>query len=159
MKKVIEPGTADLIIKMQQQLISLERKVDTLLSQSSSRPVEAKPFHKPFQQPGRTHGHGGGGRDDNFRDRERILYKAICADCNKECQVPFRPSQDRPVYCKECFASRKAAPPFEVGRDNRPKEKYIPHGRTHDRPFDKHQDGGKRRHSERKKPSSKRRKK
>jgi CxxC-x17-CxxC domain-containing protein len=35
------------------------------------------------------------------------LYEAICADCHKVCEVPFRPSEDRPVYCKECFAKRR----------------------------------------------------
>lgn len=32
-----------------------------------------------------------------------------CADCGKEItQLPFKPSGDRPVYCKECWEKRKA---------------------------------------------------
>ena len=31
----------------------------------------------------------------------------ICANCGKECKVPFQPREDRPVYCSECFASMK----------------------------------------------------
>ena len=27
--------------------------------------------------------------------------------CGKECKVPFKPREDRPVYCSECFASMK----------------------------------------------------
>ena len=46
---------------------------------------------------------GGGG----FGGGPREMHKAICADCNKECEVPFKPSSDRPVYCKECFSKRK----------------------------------------------------
>lgn len=46
---------------------------------------------------------GGGG----FGGRPREMFKAVCADCQKECEVPFRPSGNRPVYCKECFAKRK----------------------------------------------------
>ena len=46
---------------------------------------------------------GGGG----FGMRPREMHKATCADCNKECEVPFKPSGDRPVYCKECFSKRK----------------------------------------------------
>ena len=42
-----------------------------------------------------------------FGDRPREIHKATCADCKKECEVPFKPSGDRPVYCKECFAKRK----------------------------------------------------
>jgi CxxC-x17-CxxC domain-containing protein len=46
----------------------------------------------------------GGGKYDN---RPREMHKATCADCNKECEVPFKPSGDRPVYCKDCFSKRK----------------------------------------------------
>ena len=34
---------------------------------------------------------------------ERQMYDAVCAACGKECQVPFQPREDRPVYCSECF--------------------------------------------------------
>ena len=46
----------------------------------------------------------GGGRYDG---RPREMHKAICADCGKESEVPFKPTGDRPVYCKECFSKRK----------------------------------------------------
>ncbi|MCW1296470.1 MAG: DNA-directed RNA polymerase [Candidatus Parvarchaeota archaeon] len=38
---------------------------------------------------------------------ERKMYKAICADCGKECEVPFKPQEGRPVYCRECYAKRR----------------------------------------------------
>lgn len=44
---------------------------------------------------------GGGG----FGGRE--MHKATCEECKKECEVPFKPSGDRPVYCKECFSKRR----------------------------------------------------
>jgi CxxC-x17-CxxC domain-containing protein len=47
---------------------------------------------------------GGGGFDRGPRE----MHKATCADCQKECEVPFKPSGDRPVYCKECFSKRKS---------------------------------------------------
>lgn len=34
-------------------------------------------------------------------------FKAVCAECKKECEVPFKPSGDRPVYCRDCFSKRK----------------------------------------------------
>ena len=37
----------------------------------------------------------------------REMFKATCADCGKETEVPFRPSMDRPVYCRECFNKRR----------------------------------------------------
>jgi CxxC-x17-CxxC domain-containing protein len=39
-----------------------------------------------------------------FRDSGRPqLHDAICAECGKDCQVPFRPSGEKPVYCSDCF--------------------------------------------------------
>jgi len=35
------------------------------------------------------------------------MFKAVCAGCHKDCEVPFKPSGDRPVYCKECFTKQK----------------------------------------------------
>lgn len=37
--------------------------------------------------------------------RER--YSATCAECGKEAIIPFKPKDDRPVYCSECFANRR----------------------------------------------------
>lgn len=48
---------------------------------------------------------GGGGRFGGGGPRE--MHKATCASCQKECEVPFKPSGDRPVYCKECFSKRQ----------------------------------------------------
>ena len=42
----------------------------------------------------------------SFKD-EREMHKATCADCGKECEVPFKPDEDRPVYCKDCFQKHK----------------------------------------------------
>jgi CxxC-x17-CxxC domain-containing protein len=38
---------------------------------------------------------------------ERAQTVVRCSQCGKETTVPFKPSGDRPVYCKECFAQRK----------------------------------------------------
>jgi CxxC-x17-CxxC domain-containing protein len=31
------------------------------------------------------------------------MHKAVCAKCNQRCEVPFRPSASKPVYCSECY--------------------------------------------------------
>ena len=36
------------------------------------------------------------------------LHKAVCTDCGKKCEVPFKPDPNRPVYCKTCWATRKS---------------------------------------------------
>ena len=51
---------------------------------------------------GYQRGSGGG-----YNGGSREMYKAICSECNKECEVPFKPSGDRPIYRKECFSKRK----------------------------------------------------
>ncbi len=33
----------------------------------------------------------------------RQMYPAVCAECGKETEVPFKPSEDRPVYCHDCY--------------------------------------------------------
>ena len=35
------------------------------------------------------------------------MHKAVCDECHKTCEVPFRPSQDKPVYCNDCFGGKK----------------------------------------------------
>lgn len=45
------------------------------------------------------------------RDRrggfDREMHDAVCADCKKKTQVPFKPSEDRPVYCRDCYQKHK----------------------------------------------------
>lgn len=36
-----------------------------------------------------------------------VMHKATCSDCSKMCDVPFRPTGDKPVYCKDCFNSKR----------------------------------------------------
>ena len=38
---------------------------------------------------------------------DRTETRATCSACGKETTVPFKPSQGRPVYCRECFQQRK----------------------------------------------------
>jgi len=40
---------------------------------------------------------------------EREMFTAECAECGVEAKVPFRPREDRPVFCSECFAKQKEA--------------------------------------------------
>jgi CxxC-x17-CxxC domain-containing protein len=52
------------------------------------------------------HGFGGGfrGRGGFGRGRgDRQMSSAVCSNCGKNCQVPFKPTGDKPVYCSDCF--------------------------------------------------------
>ncbi len=37
----------------------------------------------------------------------RQLYSVKCASCGKQTEVPFKPSGDRPVYCRDCYMQKK----------------------------------------------------
>ena len=39
---------------------------------------------------------------------KREMFTATCDKCGKEATVPFKPREDRPVYCSECYAQMKA---------------------------------------------------
>lgn len=52
----------------------------------------------------------GGNKMSEFKGRSfgpREMHKATCSDCGKECEVPFKPVEGKPVYCRECYAKRK----------------------------------------------------
>ena len=52
----------------------------------------------------RTQGNGAGGA-------QRVETKTVCSQCGKETTVPFKPTQGRPVYCRECFQQRRSMGP------------------------------------------------
>lgn len=42
----------------------------------------------------------------SFEKRERgpkELHSTTCAECGKPCEVPFKPSGAKPVFCRDCF--------------------------------------------------------
>jgi len=51
----------------------------------------------------------GGRRDGGSGPRE--MHDATCATCGKGCQVPFKPSGDKPVYCSDCFQGQRNSRP------------------------------------------------
>lgn len=34
---------------------------------------------------------------------EREMFTTTCASCGNTATVPFKPSGDRPVYCRDCY--------------------------------------------------------
>lgn len=50
-------------------------------------------------------GFGGGFRDrDSGRGRRPLeMHEVTCDKCGKRCEVPFKPTEGKPVYCSECF--------------------------------------------------------
>jgi CxxC-x17-CxxC domain-containing protein len=76
-------------------------------------------------------GHGGGfnrrdGGQSNFsrkkwggssgKNRSSVaMYQAVCDQCGKSCEVPFRPTEGKPVYCNTCFRERREAENNRMG--------------------------------------------
>lgn len=59
-------------------------------------------------------GHGGGGRSfgggrDRGRDNRgpKQMHEATCAECGRTCEVPFRPTGEKPVFCRDCFNAKE----------------------------------------------------
>jgi len=48
-----------------------------------------------------------GGGQGRFDRGPKELHKAICAECKRECQVPFKPTEGKPVYCRDCFQKHR----------------------------------------------------
>jgi len=82
-------------------------------------------------------GNGGGGRPsfggNRGGDRGPVsMHKAVCDECHKSCEVPFRPSGDKPVYCSDCFGSKR-----EDSGDRAPRRDFAdraPRREFNDRP-------------------------
>lgn len=45
----------------------------------------------------------GGKRDSSFMSRDKQMFSATCDKCARQCEVPFKPTGDKPVYCSDCF--------------------------------------------------------
>ena len=43
----------------------------------------------------------------DYRPR-RQMFQAVCAQCGKDCEVPFQPREGRPVYCSDCYNATRA---------------------------------------------------
>jgi len=41
---------------------------------------------------------------------DKEMFKAVCSDCGQECEIPFKPTEGRPVKCKDCFRKGRPAP-------------------------------------------------
>jgi CxxC-x17-CxxC domain-containing protein len=107
------PSLVDAMAKLVERLETLERKTDQVISRIMAFPTEVRRAVQDLQRPQASYSAQPAPRQEqtsrpNQGPRERILYQAVCADCCKRCEVPFKPSGDRPVYCPECFAIRKA---------------------------------------------------
>jgi CxxC-x17-CxxC domain-containing protein len=50
---------------------------------------------------------GGHGHEAGAGGRSREMHAAVCSECGAETQVPFVPTSSRPIFCRDCYQSRK----------------------------------------------------
>lgn len=41
------------------------------------------------------------------RNTGREMFDVVCASCGVTTQVPFKPVNDRPVYCRDCYQKQR----------------------------------------------------
>jgi CxxC-x17-CxxC domain-containing protein len=84
---------------------------------------------------------GGGGfggpkrRDSGAGGFEKKLYDATCDNCGNACQVPFRPSGGKPVYCRDCYRAMGGGEEQTFDRGHKMDSGERRHGKhfSHDR--------------------------
>ena len=48
-----------------------------------------------------------GQRGSDNRNRGPVtMHQAICDQCGDSCEVPFRPTGEKPIYCSTCFGGK-----------------------------------------------------
>lgn len=53
---------------------------------------------------------GGGPRFNDRGSRGPVeMHQAVCDNCQKNCEVPFRPTSGKPVYCSDCFDKNRGS--------------------------------------------------
>lgn len=56
-----------------------------------------------------------GGRRDGERPQ---MFSATCSNCGKQCEVPFRPTGEKPVFCNDCFRKERDGGSYTPERKN-----------------------------------------
>lgn len=67
---------------------------------------------------GRNSGGGGGRRDGGSQE----MHRATCAECGNSCEVPFKPTGERPVYCSNCFGGKRG----DSAPNSAPRREFAP---------------------------------
>lgn len=66
-------------------------------------------YMRNFNQGGGSRFGGNRGGGSRFgSDRGPVtMHPAVCSKCGKDCEVPFRPTGDKPIFCNDCFGANR----------------------------------------------------
>jgi len=88
-----------------EQFVFTASEQDFYAQRGFSDPKRCAPC-RSVRKASRPEGGGGGGYGAGGYDRgPREMFAATCSKCGKETEVPFRPTNGKPVYCSDCFRS------------------------------------------------------
>ena len=61
---------------------------------------------------------GGSDRGRDRRSERHEMHETVCDKCGKDCEVPFKPTEGKPVYCDDCYKnkSREVGSKSEFGK-------------------------------------------
>ncbi len=117
---------SEILARIEAQIIALDRKVDALMMRSSSKPVERE--RSSYSS-----------RGFDSHQKGKMMHKAVCSECGNQCDIPFKPIGNRPVFCSECFAKQQSDGPSESRFDKKPRDFRKPGGSP--KPFHKKKGG------------------
>ena len=76
--------------------------------EAEDKPVEAPEAQESkADNPAEDKAASGDAEPAGVDQQGRQLYNVKCSNCGKDTQVPFKPSGDRPVYCRDCYMQKK----------------------------------------------------
>ncbi|HBR80767.1 MAG: hypothetical protein UX09_C0040G0010 [Candidatus Uhrbacteria bacterium GW2011_GWE2_45_35] len=87
---------------------------------SGERPVFCSNCFAKQNDDGGRPSNFGGDRHERPRFEDRQMHDATCTKCGADCQVPFRPTGDKEIFCNDCFSEvkRDRPAPSRGGRDS-----------------------------------------
>ncbi|MBL7055383.1 hypothetical protein ISS07_00545 [Candidatus Woesearchaeota archaeon] len=86
-------------------------------------------FKRNFDRKGSSRGRFGSKPSGKFERRDsgrgrpserQEFHSTVCDECGKDCEVPFKPTQGKPIYCDNCFKrnSKDSDSRSEFGKSN-----------------------------------------
>jgi CxxC-x17-CxxC domain-containing protein len=91
-----------------QQFVFTASEQDFYAQRGFSEPKRCSPCRnarkasRPEGGAGQSAAFGGG-----FDGGPRQMFAATCSRCGKETEVPFRPTNGKPVFCSDCFRAAR----------------------------------------------------
>ena len=73
---------------------------------------------KRFEKPSRSFRNSRNNLSYSRKEKHNEPAIVTCSDCGRECEIPFVPKHDRPVYCSDCFKRNKPLGLDDQRKDN-----------------------------------------